>query len=200
MNLAFMWFLGDDLDERPPDHSVLSKARARFGVTVYQAFFTEIVRQCEKAGLVRGDRLYLDSTLVAANASLDSIGARALVAQLASAGDHLAAVWRDNPGAPAEEAPTAPAPAAGSSALEASAGPRALSPTDPANASLGRLNDRLVSRTDPDAALVARDKVPPGLYYKVHVGVDGGAARLITAVEATSGRVGDEILLERLVR
>src|SRR5262245_59108772 len=26
LNLAFLWFLGYDLDERPPDHSVLSKA------------------------------------------------------------------------------------------------------------------------------------------------------------------------------
>src|SRR5207253_763889 len=63
LNLALLWFVGYDLDERPPDHSVLSKARARFGVTVYQAFFTEIVRQCEQAGCIRGDRLYLDSTL-----------------------------------------------------------------------------------------------------------------------------------------
>jgi transposase len=34
LNLAWMWFLGYDLDERPPDHSVLSKARSRFGVRV----------------------------------------------------------------------------------------------------------------------------------------------------------------------
>ena len=101
-----------------------SKARARFGVTVYQAFFTEVVRQCERAGLVRGDRLYLDSTLVAANASLDSMGARALVAQLGSAGEYLAAVWRDNPGAPADAAPSAPPPASGPPAPGASAGPR----------------------------------------------------------------------------
>ncbi len=46
-------------------------------MTVYQAFFTEIVRQCEQAGLIRGNQLYLDSTLVAANATLDSLGARA---------------------------------------------------------------------------------------------------------------------------
>src|SRR5262245_44837112 len=69
LNLAFMWFVGYDLDEPTPDHSVLSKARDRFGVTVYQAFFAEIVRQCERAGLIRGDRLYLDSALVEANAS-----------------------------------------------------------------------------------------------------------------------------------
>lgn len=44
LNLAYRWFVGYDLDEDIPDHSVLSKARQRFGPTVYQAFFTEIVR------------------------------------------------------------------------------------------------------------------------------------------------------------
>jgi transposase len=33
LNPALLWFVGYDPDERPPDHSVLSKARARFGVT-----------------------------------------------------------------------------------------------------------------------------------------------------------------------
>src|SRR5881397_3878721 len=33
LNLGYMWFLGYDLDEAPPDHSVLSKARRRFGPT-----------------------------------------------------------------------------------------------------------------------------------------------------------------------
>src|SRR5919199_6331260 len=96
LNLAFMWFVGYDLDERTPDHSVLSKARARFGLTVYEAFFAEIVRQCERAGLIRGDRLYLDSTLVEANADLGTVGARALVAQLAGGDEHLAAIWEGN--------------------------------------------------------------------------------------------------------
>jgi len=72
-------------------------------------------------------------------------------------------------------------------------------PDDPPNTGLGLLNDRLVSRTDPDATVVQRAKVPADLYYKVHVGVDGGQARIITAVEATTGIVGDEQLLPRLV-
>src|ERR671933_2013478 len=55
LHLAFMWFVGYDLDECTPDHSVLSKARRRFGVTVYQAFFTGIIRQCERAGLIVGE-------------------------------------------------------------------------------------------------------------------------------------------------
>jgi hypothetical protein len=202
LHLAYRWFLGYDLDEATPDHSVLSKARARFGVTVYQAFFSEIVRQCEQAGDVRGDRLYVDSTLTAANASLESMGARALVAQLAGVDDHLAAVWRDNPGAPVDAPPPpAPPPAvAAEGPAQVPAGPRPLRPADPPTAPLGLLNERLVSRTDPDAALVAREKVPPGLYDKVHGGVDGGPARVLTAVEVTSGEVGDEQLLSRLIQ
>src|ERR671926_601620 len=54
LNLAFRWFVGYDLDERTPDHSVLSKARRRFGVTVYHAFFTEIIHQFQRAGLIDG--------------------------------------------------------------------------------------------------------------------------------------------------
>lgn len=96
LNLAYRWFVGYDLDEAIPDHSVLSKARTRFGPTVYQAFFTEIVRQCDRAGLIRGDKLYVDSTLVQADASLDSVFSRALVRQLPDIGAHVADLWHDN--------------------------------------------------------------------------------------------------------
>jgi transposase len=203
LNLAWMWFLGYDLDERPPDHSALSKARSRFGVTTYQAFFAEIVRQCERAGLIRGDRLYLDSTLVEANASLDSLGSRALVAQLARVDEHLAAVWDENPlvtpaadGEPAE----AVAPVAVPAAPTEPAGLDLAGDGDPPNGRPGRANALVVSRTDPDAGLVSRDGVPLDRYHKVHVGVDGGAARIITAVDVTPGEVADEDLLDRLLK
>src|SRR5215204_5839404 len=199
LNLAWMWFLGYDLDERPPDHSVLSKARRRFGVTVYQAFFAEIVRQCERAGLIRGDRLYLDSTLVEANASLESLGSRSLVAQLAAVDEHLAASWDENP--PLADAYCKPAAATEPVPVPASATeprqPHVAGPSDPPNGRPGRANELVVSRTDPDAGLVSRDGVPLDLYHKVHVGVDGGPARIITAVDVTPGEVADEDLLER---
>jgi transposase len=127
LNLAYRWFIGYDLDEPVPDHSVLSKARARFGPTVYLGFFTDIVRQCERAGLVRGDKVYLDSTLVEADASIDSLGARALVGQLPDVAGHVERLWHDNPdptaapgpmnltilppAPPAAAAPGAPGPA-----------------------------------------------------------------------------------------
>ncbi len=202
LNLAFLWFLGYDLDERPPDHSVLSKARSRFGVTTYQAFFAEIVRQCERAGLIRGDRLYVDSTLVEANASLGSLGARALVAQLAAVDEHLAAVWEENPtvAADADGAPAGAAPASAPTAPAGPVGPHLAGDGDPPNGRPGRANELAVRRTDPDAGLVSRDGVPLDLYHKVHVGVDGGAARIITAVDVTPGEVADEDLLGRLIK
>ena len=220
VNLAYRWFVGYDLDEAIPDHSVLSKARRRFGPTVYEAFFSDVVRQCERVGLIRGDRLFLDSTLVAAHADLDQVGSRALMRQLSAVGDHVAELWTENPEAAPVEASTLPAlasapesepvdasdePSAGTSDAEPVDVPgervalRVAGPDDPPNAGLGLLNERLASRTDPDATVVQRAKVPADLYYKVHVGVDGGEARIITAVTATTGVVGDEQLLPRLV-
>jgi transposase len=138
LNLAYLWFIGYDLDEPVPDHSVLCKARARFGPTVYLGFFTEIVRQCERAGLVRGDTLYLDSTLVAADAALDSVGARALVSQLPGLRTHVEQLWRDNraPTAArvrrASAAPAVPAPAPPAPGPSAPAGqPVVAAPTRP---------------------------------------------------------------------
>ena len=90
LNLAYRWFIGYDLDEAIPDHSVLSKARRRFGPTAYEAFFTDVVRQCERAGLIRGDQLFMDSTLVAAHADLGRVGSRALIWQLPAVGAHVA--------------------------------------------------------------------------------------------------------------
>jgi transposase len=192
LHLAYRWFLGYDLDEATPDHSVLSKARARFGLPVYTAFFTEIVRQCARAGLVRGDVLYVDSTLVEANASPESAGARALLEQRPSAAGYVEAVWRAN-AAPTDAPPVGAAEPPGPPLHIAG-------PEDRPNGRQGAVNELVRSRSDPDAGLVKRDGVPFGFYYKAHVGVDGGRARLITAVDVTPGEVADEHLLDRLLK
>jgi hypothetical protein len=78
--------------------------------------------------------------------------------------------------------------------------PHPATAADPPNKAVGRVNAWVVSRTDPEAELVSRSGVPLDLYYKVHVGVDAGRARIITAVEVTGGAVADEYLLARLTR
>lgn len=71
--LDYLWFLGYNLDELTPNHSVLSKARRRWGKDVFQKIFVRTVQQCVEAGLVDGQKIHVDSSLIAANASKDSI-------------------------------------------------------------------------------------------------------------------------------
>jgi transposase len=71
--LDWLWFLGYDLDDEIPNHSVLSKARARGGVEAFQRFFERIVGQCVEAGLVDGSKLFVDASLVDADASNNSV-------------------------------------------------------------------------------------------------------------------------------
>lgn len=71
--LDYLWFLGFGLDTPIPNHSVLSKARKRWGAEVFERIFVRSVRQCVEAGLVDGGKLHVDSSLVDANASKDSI-------------------------------------------------------------------------------------------------------------------------------
>jgi transposase len=71
--LDYLWFLGFGLEDDIPDHSVLSKARARWGPAVFEALFVRIVQQCVAAGLVDGSKLHLDGSLINAHASRDSV-------------------------------------------------------------------------------------------------------------------------------
>ena len=71
--LDYLWFLGYGLDDAVPNHSVLSKARRRWGREVFQRLFVRTIEQCVAAGLVAGDKLHVDSSLIAANASKDSV-------------------------------------------------------------------------------------------------------------------------------
>lgn len=71
--LDWLWFLGYGLEDDIPDHSVLSKARARWGVEVFEQLFVRVVGQCVAAGLVDGQKLHVDASLVEANASKDSV-------------------------------------------------------------------------------------------------------------------------------
>ena len=61
------------LEDEIPNHSVLSKARKRWGAEVFEGLFARSVEQCVEAGLVDGSKLYVDASLVAANASRNSV-------------------------------------------------------------------------------------------------------------------------------
>src|SRR5437763_5216063 len=85
--LSVRWYIGYDLGEPLPDHSSLTRIRARYGVEVFRQFFEIIVDQCQQAGLVWGKELYADATKVQANAALSSMKPRFAVEA------HLAALF-----------------------------------------------------------------------------------------------------------
>ena len=159
--LDYLWFLGYGLDDEIPDHSVLSKARRRWGPEAFEEFFVRVVGQCVKAGLVEGHKIHMDGSLIDANASKNSVvkGPPELI-------QGLKKVYEDQ-----------------LNKLDEKDGGHLGAPYyEP-------VNDRMVSTTDPDPAMVRKngDSRPR---YKQHRVVDN-AKGIITAVETTSGDVAE---------
>lgn len=78
MRLDWLWFLKLDLDSEIPDHSILSKARRRWGREVFEQLFVQVVGQCWKAGLLEGSKIHMDGSLVDANVSKGSVSRKTL--------------------------------------------------------------------------------------------------------------------------
>ncbi len=175
LNLAWRWFLGYELDEPIPDHSVLSKARRRFGVKTYEKFFARIVQLCESAGLVQGDVLFVDSTLTKANAASQGLRSRSLVQQLRRPQEFVNDLWvvndRPDPDPVAEKHRTA-------ELKHRSRRPRGR------DSRRSAINEYSLSPVDPDAQTFRKPGMTPILGHKTHFLVDGGRATIITAVEA----------------
>src|SRR6201997_3536939 len=74
MHLAWRWFTGLGFDREIPDHSTFSKNRhGRFQESnLFQELFERIVDQCIRAGLVKGENMSVDGSLILANADTDS--------------------------------------------------------------------------------------------------------------------------------
>lgn len=164
--LDYLWFLDYGLDEKVPDHSVLSKARARWGKEVFESLFVRTVAQCVEARLVDGSKLHVDSSLVEANAAKESVikGAPELIAALKRAYH------------------------ATESKLEAASTPQ----------SYQAVNDRMMSQSDPDAALVRRGSGDSRPRYQHHRAIDD-ATGVITAVETTPGSIAENKKLLDLI-
>jgi transposase len=71
VNLAYCWFCGLGLEGKVPDHSVFSRARnERFrDHDIFRQVFERVVVTCIKAGLVGGEGLAVDASLIEADAN-----------------------------------------------------------------------------------------------------------------------------------
>jgi len=181
--LDWLWFCDYDIDSTIPDHSVLSKARKRWGVTIFESLFAGVVAQCVTAGLVNGRKLHLDGSLIDANASKHSIvkGSPALIAQLRQQLRSETAKLDE--------------PAAGDDATDPhdDPTPREARP----RCGCGKQRS-MVSTTDPEAAVVFRNHLGRRARYKNHRAVDNRCG-VITATETTPADVSEDTRLMPLV-
>ena len=179
LRLDWLWFCGLDLDSPVPDHSVLSKARRRWGLEVFEEVFAHVLRACVEAGLVGGETLYADSTVLKADASVDSRVPRGLWNQLErglgpqgkGGGENSDGDDDDDRGSAGEPARTPPPPQDTQAA--------AL-PPPPA----GRFNAAIVSTTDPDAATTRRRGRGVTLGYRDHCLVDDRRGIVVATIAA----------------
>src|SRR5438445_4416436 len=162
--LDYLWFLDYGLEEKIPDHSVLSKARARWGKEVFESLFVRTVAQCVEAGLVDGSKLHVDASLIDANAAKESVikGPPQLIAALKRAYQ------------------------ATESKLEETSTPE----------NYQAVNDRMMSQSDPDAALVRQGDSRPR--YK-HDRVIDDQKGVTTATETTPGSIAENKKLLELL-
>ena len=72
-------FLDYDIDEELPWHSTLSRTRKLFGQEVFVKVFRIALKLCIDKGMVGGRRQAIDSALIKANASMDSLRKREIL-------------------------------------------------------------------------------------------------------------------------
>jgi transposase len=198
--LSLRWYLGYGLTEALPDHSSLTRIRERYGPEIFRRFFEAVVQRCVAAGLVWGKELYVDSTEVEANASIDSLRPRfAVEAHLARLFEASNAAAPCNAGGVSEPAPL---PVALSESARADLAEHAANRHDwiggmgrpdrtRTSGPYRRTADFRASPTDPDASPLRPSDRGARLGYRDHYVVDGGKARIILTVLATPAEVQD---------
>jgi len=170
VNLAIRWFAGYALDETLPHASNLTRLRQRWGQDRFRRIFERTVHDCVAAGLVKGQTLHVDGTLIRANVSWESLTT-----------EHVRRVWDANEEAEESDHEQDPPPTAAGATQPDKAKKR--SRTDPdATMTTARRDQRL----EPS--------------YKEHVAVDDEAGVVVavqlTTGEVNEGRQLPALLVE----
>jgi transposase len=171
VNLAMRWFAGYRLDEALPNHSSLTRIRQRWGEELFRQIFTRTVEACIAAGLVNGETVHIDATLIRADVSWGSITKK-----------HAEQVWEANAQEERKDDSDPPPPTG--------------NPTGQKDAQAKKS-----SPTDPDATLTtSRHDYPMEPSYKQHT-VSDDRVGVIVDVKVTTGETSEgQGLLETVDR
>jgi transposase len=89
MRLYILYFVGYNIDEPLPWHSTLSRTRQLYGDDVFKELFRKVLKLCIHKGMVSGRRQAVDSALIKANASMDSIAEKEIMTDADDFADEL---------------------------------------------------------------------------------------------------------------
>ncbi|GJM24274.1 MAG: transposase [Phycisphaerae bacterium] len=120
VNLAMRWFAGYRLHEKLPDHSSLTRIRQRWGADRFKQIFLKSVQACGQAGLIDGETVHIDATLIRADVSWESLTQR-----------HVEKVLAENDTPEDEPPPDSPKKRRGRPRKQSKPKVKKYSPTDP---------------------------------------------------------------------
>ncbi len=182
LNLAYRWYIGYDLDEEIPNHSIFSKARVRFGKTVFTEIFSQILKTAISYRIVSREGILVDSSIVKADASANSI------IQINLSPEEY---WRKLDESEKVKNPGSRKPKSGS-LVNTGSHFRGKPDKDRMGKRRRRTDSSYLkkrSTTDPDATLFYRPGMGSHLSYKVHISTDTNG--IITAIAASPSSLHD---------
>jgi len=173
-SLSARYYLGYDLDEELPWHSTISRTRKLFGEEIFEKVFAVVLDQCIEAGLVSGEHQSIDSTLVKANASIESLQKRVTITDLKK---YLEQTKEENK-------------------LEEEKKTRRDKDDSPKQKKTS--NKEYVSKTDPDSKIRKKGRFNTDLYYSTHYSVDS-KNNVITDAYAVGADKPDMVYLPEII-
>lgn len=97
MRMDMLFFIGYNIDEPLPWHSTLSRTRQLYGDHVFKELFKKVLKMCIDKRMVSGRRQAVDSALIKANASMDSIAEKEIMTDADHFADELTSNEEDKP-------------------------------------------------------------------------------------------------------
>lgn len=173
VNLAMRWFAGYRLHEQLPDHSSLTRIRQRWSEERFKRIFQRTVDACREAGLVDGETVHIDATLIRADVSWKSV-----------VEDHVEQVLAENTGEDGGSEQPAPAP-----------------PTKRGRPRKRPRQSKKHSLTDPEATMATSNhqwRMEP--CFKQHTAVDDKAGVIVDVAVTTGEDSEGKQLLEQVAR
>ena len=206
LRLDILFFLGYNVDEELPWHSTISRTRQLFPEDIFEKVFNKVLEMCVEAGMVSGHTQAVDSALIKANASMESLELKVPKETL---GEHLRKVRIMS---------SADRPAKNNKATKEqktiTADKRKLKDIDSRQKKWSKDQDQRVgannkgskytsnkthySPTDPDARISVKPGKPRKLNYLGQLGVDT-ANHVITHINADYADKKDSQCIESIV-